>query len=136
MDHLRWYYLREKKNSIVEIWEYKKRQNPSENYEIKPFVRSGFPIQRPLNFNNLLSGIRSGDLLGSVQCDIKVPDNLKKIESLPSHFENTPVSRSDIGEFMKGYTEENKLLTQPRKRLITSFHVTNGTIITSLFIFI
>ena len=66
MDHLHWYYWREKNCSIVEIWEYEKKQNLGENYEIEPFVRSDFPFQRSLNFNNLLSRIRSGDLLGSV----------------------------------------------------------------------
>ena len=34
---------------------------------------------------------------------------------------------------MKQYAEENKLLTQPRIMLISSYHLTNGTIITPLF---
>ena len=36
---------------------------------------------------------------------------------------------------MKNYAEEEKLLSEPRKMLITSFIVQNGTLITPLFLF-
>ena len=76
-------------------------------------------------------------MFGYVQCDIRVPDNLKeKIEAFPPIFKTTLVSRSDIGEFMKKYEEENKLFTQPRRRLLPSFPHINGTIITPLLNFI
>ena len=59
----------------------------------------------------------------------------EKFESFPPIFKNIFVSRSDIGEFMKKYAEENKLMTQTRRMLISSFHLINGTIITPLLHF-
>ena len=107
-----------------------------ENHEIKSFVRSTFPYKRRLSFENLLSRIRKGELFGYVQCDLRVPENLReKFESFPPIFKNIFVSRSDIGYLMKKYAEENKLMTQPRRMLISSFHLINGTIITPLLNF-
>ena len=48
-----------------------------EKHEMKSFVQSALPLKRPLKFITLNSCIHSGDLFGYVQCDIKVPDNLK-----------------------------------------------------------
>ena len=36
---------------------------------------------------------------------------------------------------MKDYAEKNQCLTQPRRMLISSFHLKNGTLITPLFLF-
>ena len=36
---------------------------------------------------------------------------------------------------MKNYAEEERLLSQPRKMLISSFTLQNGTLITSLLLF-
>ena len=136
MDELRRSYLREKSYSIIEIWECQWKLHLRENHEIKCFVRSTFPYKRPLSFENLLSRIRKGELFGYVQCDLRVPENLReKFESFPPNFKNMFVSRSDIGDFMKKYAEENKLLSQPRRMLISSFILINGTIITPLLIF-
>ena len=109
------------------MWECQWKHHLRENDEIKSFVRSTFPFKRALTFQKLLSNIRSGEMFGYVQCDIRVPDNLKeKVEAFPPIFKNTLVSRSDIGEFMKKYAEDNKLLTQPRRMLISSFQLING----------
>ena len=117
--------LREKNYSMIETWECEWKQNLRENDDIKSFVRSSFPFKRLLSFKNLLHRIRSGELFGYVQCDISVPDNLEeKFATFSPLFKNTLVSRSDIGEIMKHYEEENKLLTQPRKMLISSYHLT------------
>ena len=107
-----------------------------ENHKIKSFVRSTFPYKRPLSFENLLSRIQKGELFGYVQCDLRVPENLReKFESFPPIFKNIFVSRSDNGDFMKKDAEENKLMTQPRRMLISSFHLINGTIIAPLLNF-
>ena len=50
-------------------------------------------------------------------------------------FKNTLVSKSDIGDLMKNYAEEERLLSQPRKMLISSFRLQNGTLITPLLLF-
>ena len=136
MDALRRSYLREKNYSIIEMWESQWKLQMRENHEIKTFVRSTFPYKRPLSFENLLSRIRKGELFGYVQSGLRVPEKLReKFQSFPPSFKNILVSRSDIGDFMEKNAEENKLMTQPRRMLISSFHLINGTIITPLLNF-
>ena len=50
-------------------------------------------------------------------------------------FKNTLVSKSDIVDLMKNYAEEGRLMSQPRKMLISSFTLQNGTLITPLLLF-
>ena len=45
------------------------------------------------------------------------------------------LSRDDIGNMMKRYAEKENIMVQPRKMLISSFFLTNGTIITPLLLF-
>ena len=75
-------------------------------------------------------------MFGYVQCDLSVPDELKaKFSNFPPIFKNIDVSRNDIDEYMKTYAEKNDLLKQPQRMLISSFKLTNGTLITPLFNF-
>ena len=45
------------------------------------------------------------------------------------------MSRDDIGNLMKQYAEKENIMAQPRRMLISSFILTNGTIITPLLLF-
>ena len=45
---------------------------------VKEHLRESFPYERPLRVENLLEQMRSGKLFGYVQCDIEVPEELKK----------------------------------------------------------
>ena len=45
------------------------------------------------------------------------------------------MSRDDISNQMKQYAEKENVMAQPRRMLITSFFLKNGTIITPLFLF-
>ena len=86
--------------------------------------------------SQVLEEVKKGKLFGYVQCDIEVPENLRsKFVKFPPIFKNTQVSKSDIGDLMKNYAEEERLLSQPRKVLISSFKLQNGTLITPLLIF-
>ena len=68
--------------------------------------------------------------------DNEVPEKLSsKIDNFPLIFKNTSVSKTDIRALMKNYTEEERLLSQPRKMLKSSFTIKNGTLITSLLLF-
>ena len=68
-----------------------------------------------------------------MQCDVEVPDNLRsKFNNFPPIFKKTLVSKSDIRDLMKNYPEEERLLSQPRKMLISSFTLQIGTLITPL----
>ena len=53
--------------------------------------------------------------------------------NFPPIFKNTEVGRDDIGDYMKNYAIENEMLKQPQRRLISSFKLENGTVITALF---
>ena len=83
----------------------------------------------------LLEQRRSGKLLGFVQCDIEVPEDLrKKFANFPPIFETTNVGRHDIGLLMKDYAEKEGLKCQPRKMLISSYFLENGILITLLLL--
>ena len=71
-----------------------------------------------------------------VQCDIEVLEHLRDYFSIfPPFFKNTVVSRNDIGDLMKEHAEKEGIMPQPRRMLISSFILLNGTIITLLFLF-
>ena len=71
-----------------------------------------------------------------MQCDIGVPEILgSKFVNFPPIFKNTSVSRSDIGDWMKNYAEEERSLSQAQKMLISCFTLQNGTLITPLLLF-
>ena len=74
-------------------------------------------------------------MFGYVQCDIEVPEELKKIAKFPPIFKNTNVGQLDNGLLMKDYAEKEGLLCQPRKKLISSYSVENGTLVTPLLLF-
>ena len=87
------------------------------------------PYKRPLSEEQLLQGIIDGRFFGYVQCDIEVPEHLRDYFSkFPPIFKNTVVSRNDIGHLMKEYAEKEGIMSQPRRKLISSFILTNGTI--------
>ena len=103
---------------------------------VKNHLRANFPYQRPLSEERLMQEIESGKLFGYVQCNLKVPEYLKTyFANFSPIFKNTVVNRNDIGDLMKEYAEKEGLMSQPRRMLISSFHLNNGTIITPLLLF-
>ena len=75
-------------------------------------------------------------LVGYVQCDIEVPEHLRDyLSNFPPIFKSTAVSRDYIGNLMKQYAEKENFMVQPRRMLISSFILTNGTNITPLLLF-
>ena len=66
----------------------------------------------------------------------QIPEHLKAyFANLPPIFKNTVVSRNAIGDLMKEYAEKERIMSQPRRMLISSFHLKNGTIITPLLLY-
>ena len=103
---------------------------------VKQHIREHFLYKRSLAAEQLLEDIKKVNLCGYVQCDIEIPENLRsKFDSFPPIFKNTLVSKSDIGDLMKNYAEEERLLSQPQKMLISSFTLQNGTLITPFLVF-
>ena len=52
--------------------------------------------------------------------------------NIPPIFKITVGSRNDIGKLMKEYAEKEGIMPQPRRLLLSSFILTNGTIISPL----
>ena len=79
--------------------------------------------------------MKEGNLFGYVQCDIEVPENLRKnFANFPPVFKNTLFSKKDIGDLMKTFPEEEGIMSPPRKMLISSVTLHNGTLITPLLL--
>ena len=78
----------------------------------------------------------SQGLFGYVQCDLKFPEHLKAyFANFSPIFKNTVVSRNYNGDLMKEYAEKEGIMSQPRRMLISSFHLKNGSIITPLLLY-
>ena len=97
---------------------------------------SNFPHQRPLSEERLMEEIKSRRPFGYVQCDLKVPERLKAyFANFAPSLKNSVVSRNDIRTLMKEHAEKEGIMSQPRRMLIWSFHLANGTIITRLLFY-
>ena len=135
-DQMRKEYIQQKGYKIFEMWESKWWESYRTDATVKNHFRANFPYRRPLNEERLMQQIKSGSLFGYVQCDLKVTEHLKAyFANFPPIFKNTVVSRNDIGDLMKEYAEKEGIMSQPRRMLISSFHLNNGTIITPLLLF-
>ena len=136
MDEMRRAYISNEGYNVVEIWECEWWKLYKSNSLVKQHLRESFPYKLPLTEEGLLQRIKDGNLFGYLQCDIEVPEHLREnFANFPPIFKNTNVSRDDIGPLMRDYAEKNQYLTQPRRMLISSFLLKNGTLITPLFFF-
>ena len=99
-----------------------KTENPTLRQFLQKFRRP-LDYKQTMNEQQILEAIQEGTLFGLIECDIKVPELLKDYFSeMTPIFKNTDVSLEDIGETMKKYAEQNKLMSQPRRTLIGSYH--------------
>ena len=136
MDQMRKQYIKDKGNNVVKMWECEWWNLYKTTTCVEEHLRESFPYKRPLREESLLEQMRSGKFFGYVQCDIEVPEELKKkFANFPPIFKNKNVGRHDIGSLMKDFAEKEGLLCQPRKMLISSFFLENGTLITPLLLF-
>ena len=136
LDALRRHYKQEKSFKGIEMWECEWWRPYKTTNTVKQQTREHFRYRRSLAAQQLLEEKKKGKLFGYMQCDIEVPKNLtSKLDNFPPMFKNTLVSKSDIGHLMENYAEEERLLSQPRKMLISSFTLQNGTLNTPLLKF-
>ena len=118
------------------MWEFEWWRLYKTDAPVKSYLRAKFPYKLPLSEEQLLQRIIDGSFFGYVQCHIEVPEHLRDyFSNFPPIFKNAVVSRDDIGNLMKEYAEKEGIMPQPRRMLISSFILTNGTIITPLFLF-
>ena len=136
LDALRQHYSKEKGFKSFEMWECGWWRLYKTANTINQHIREHFPYRRSPAAEQLLEEINDGKLLGYLQCDTEVPENLRSnFVNFSPLFKNTLVSKSDIGDLMKNYAEELRLLPEPRKMLISSFTLPNGIFITALLLF-
>ena len=103
---------------------------------VKHQNREHFPYKRLLATEQILEEIKEGKLIGYLQCDNEVPKKLRsKVVNFSPIFKKTLVSWNHIGDLMKNYAEEQRILIRPQKMLISSFTSQNGTLITPLLWF-
>ena len=134
LDELRRNYIQEKGFTVIEMWECERWRLYKTTTNAKLHIRENCPYRRSLTEQPLLEGTKKGSLFGYVQCDIEVPENLRvNFANFPPIFKITLVSKNDIGDLMKTYAEEGGKMSQPRKMLISSFTLQNGTLITLCF---
>ena len=138
LDALRRHYTQEKGIKVIEIemWECELWRPYKTTNTVEQHIREHFPYRRSFATEQLLEEIKEGTLFGYFQCDIELPEKLRsKFVNFPPIFKNIVVSKSDIGDLMKNYADEERFLSQPRKKLISSFTLQNGTLITPLLLF-
>ena len=78
MDLLRKQCIEEKGHNVVEIWECEWWNLYKTTTCVKEHLRESFPYKGPLREKTLLEQLKSGKLFGYVQCNIEVPEELKK----------------------------------------------------------
>ena len=102
---------------------------------VKQNFRKSFPFEVSLREEQLLE-IKLGSLLGYVECDIHVPEHLRKrIANFVPFFKDTNVFRQNNGPSNQQYAERESFLYQSRRMLISSVELKKGTIISPLFCF-
>ena len=136
LNALRRHYIQEKGFKVIEMWDGEWWILYKTTNTVKQHIPEHFPYRRSLQTEQLLEKIKEGKLFGYVQRGIEVPENLRsKFDNFPPIFKNTLVSKSDIGDLMKNYAEEERVMSQPRKKLISSFTLQNATLITPSMLF-
>ena len=80
--------------------------------------------------------MKKGNLFGYVQSNHDVPENLRADFGIfPPSFNNTSVSKIDIGDLVKMHPEKEGIMSLPRKTLISSFALQNGNLNTPHLLF-
>ena len=98
---------------VVEMWEcdWKRERDPPPRQKWK------------MTQQQIIAAVVDGTLFGMVECDVRVPDNLREhFAEMQPIFKNTTVTRDDIGPFMRQYAEEHDIMSAPRRMLVGSFH--------------
>ena len=135
-DQMRKNYIQQKGNKNIEMWECNCWELNRTDATVKNHPRANFPYQRPLSKERLMQEIKSRNLFGYVQCDLKVPEHLTSyFANFPPTFKNTGVSRIYIGDLLEKYADKDHIMSQPRRMFISSIHRRNGTIISPLLFY-
>ena len=70
----------------------------------------------------ILNGVRAGTVFGMIECDIRVPEELRAhFAEMQPVFKNISLIREDLGPFMRRYAEEHDIMKTPRRMLVGSY---------------
>ena len=104
MVQMRKQYIKEKGYNVVEMRECDWWNLYKTTMCVKDHLRESFVYKRSPREEGLLEQIGIGKLFVYVQCDIEVPEELKKMfVNFPKIFKNKNVGRHDNGLLMKDY---------------------------------
>ena len=111
--------------NLEEIWECDYKENIKshvkslkieENY-LPPFCRKY--RGKHISMHTILQGVRSEELFGMVECDIRVPHALyQHFAEMSPLFCSTDVSFNDMSSHIQEHVEKRDLSTKPRKLLV------------------
>ena len=104
-------YLRRHVN-VIEMWEcaWKRERDPPPRQKWK------------MTQQQIIAAVVDGTLFGMIECDIRVPFELKDhFAEMQPIFKNTTVTRDDIGPFMRQYAVDHDIMSTPRRMLVGSY---------------
>ena len=97
---------------VVEMWEcdWKRERDPPPRQKWK------------MTSHSIIAAVIDGTLFGMVECDVRVPDNLREyFAEMQPIFKNATVTRDDIGPFMRQYAVDHDIMSTPRRMLVGSY---------------
>ena len=108
---------------VVEMWEcgWKRERDP--------------PPRQKWNMtqNEILAAVIDGSLFGAIVCDIRVPSELRAhFAEMQPIYQNTMVTRDDIGPSMQQYAIDHDIMSTPRRMLVASYRGDKILLITPL----
>ena len=104
-------YLRRHVN-VIEMWEcaWKRERDPPPRQKWK------------MTQQQIIAAVVDGALFGMIECDIRVPSELKDhFAEMQPIFKNTTVTRDDIGPFMRQYAVDHDIMSTPHRMLVGSY---------------
>ena len=93
---------------------------------VRKCVDAAFPRRRHVRWTmtsqQILNGVRAGTVFGMIECDIRVPEELRAhFAEMQPVFKNISLIREDLGPFMRRYAEEHDIMKTPRRMLVGSY---------------
>ena len=110
---------------VVELWECQWK-NMRKDAAVKRCLDAAFPRRRHAKWKmtqqQILIDVRTGTLFGIIECDVRVPEELRAhFAEMQPVFKNVNMTRDDLGPFMRRYAEDYDIMTRPRRMLVGSF---------------
>ena len=110
-------YIRQCGYNLIELWECKWTQLKCHCLNLRQFIqkqRKHLHNKPFMTEKEIIDAVKSNELFGLVECDISVPPHLKAhFAEMTPIFKNIKISLDDVGETMRQFVRENKLMSQP-----------------------